>query len=106
MYLLYSRPINTIVIPKLNKFIAELFTPIYHEHKRSAPTSSNQYKRETILAIQSKISLRWQLSLPRPYYYRPKTFSLAPTQGDPIRHQELIQPQMSDKMLGTHWICH
>ena len=56
MYLLYSRPINTIVIPKLNNVIAELFTPIYHEHKRSAPTPSNQYKRETILAIQSKIS--------------------------------------------------
>ena len=32
MYLLYSRPINTIVIPKLNNVIAELFTPIYHEH--------------------------------------------------------------------------
>ena len=32
MYLLYSRLINIIVIPKLDSVVAELFTLIYHEH--------------------------------------------------------------------------
>jgi len=33
VYLLYSRPINTIVIPKLYKLLAKFFTPLYYEQR-------------------------------------------------------------------------
>jgi hypothetical protein len=33
VYLLYSRPINSIVIPKLDKNLAKFFTPLYDEQR-------------------------------------------------------------------------
>jgi hypothetical protein len=33
VYLLYSRSINTIVIPKLDKLLAKFFTPLYYEQR-------------------------------------------------------------------------
>jgi hypothetical protein len=61
VYLLYSRPINTIVIPKLHNLVAKFFTPTKLWTKYSfkrRPTSFNVYNPNTIFSILCIIDFR------------------------------------------------